>query len=133
MFANLVKIELKELYGDEWADCSFIFRKPKASEMIIVNEAQIDFQDTNAKREEEGKTPLEASSKLIEAMETIIANSFVSGTALDEGVKVDVTKEQFGNSFVDLETVIYIFPKLINTQGLVGLEKKSAEVLEPTK
>lgn len=121
MLANLVKIELKELYGDKWADCSFIFRKPKASEMMLVNQEQINLQDINLQREEENKTKLDATQELIEAMELTITQCFISGKFLDiDDNIVDITKEQFAESCLDTQLVMHILPKLVETVGLVN-------------
>lgn len=126
MLGNTIKLELKDIYTEgSYEGCYFIFRKPKASDMIKVNQAQINQKDENVKREKDGLTLIEASEELVLAMEDVVANCYISGKAKDEEILVDVSKEQFAELFLDSETISKILPKLVGTEGLESLEQKS--------
>jgi hypothetical protein len=129
MIKNYTTIQVSEIFKDDkYKDCVWNFRKPKTSELLSFNEAQIELQDINASRAVSKKPPLEATPNLAKAIEELIANSYISGTFIgDTGEVEELDKETFIECFLDIQTVTSILPLLINTEGLVNSEVKSEQ------
>jgi hypothetical protein len=117
MYSNLITIEVNEI--NPTLSGSLKFRKPKASEMIIISEEQIKLQDENSERKNKGLQPKEVSAGLVNIIEGLVSKCFVSGA--NEGE--EITKENFELNFLDLNSVLFIFTKISDMQGL-GSEKQ---------
>lgn len=129
MIDNTVKVSLEEMYGsDKYKDCYFYFRKPKTSELLRFNQAQVDMNDENIQRLANKKTAIEVTPEMAIAMEDLIANTYVRGEVIgDSGIEA-LSGEDFSAQFLDMQTVSYVFPVIVGTVGLENSNPKLEEV-----
>jgi hypothetical protein len=116
MYNNLITIRVKDLNPE--LSGTIKFRKPKASEMIELSEEQIKLQDENSRREAEGLKPKEVSSGMVKIIEKLVCDCYIWGQNGEE----EISKETFELNFLDIVSVMNIFSKLSDTEGL-GIEK----------
>jgi len=119
MVSNLVTIQIKELL--ENAEGSLIFRKPKASEMILIADEQTKLQDENHFREKDGLDKKDLSPGLITVIQDLVLNCYIKG--IDETGN-EISKEDFEMNFVDLQSVLVAFSKLSETKDLIKKNQK---------
>lgn len=112
MYNNTITINLTEIKKDVTG--TLRFRKPKASEMIEVAEAQTQLQDENTLREKQGLKPKEVNAGMVAVIEKLVQQCYIDGEC--EGEKV--TRELFEENFLDLQTVIHVFSQLSDMEGL---------------
>lgn len=120
MVSNIVTIPTNEII--EGASGSLIFRKPKASEMMLIADETTALEDENQEREQKGLKKKEITAGLIIQIEKVVSNCFIRGIASD-GVE-NCTKEEFEQNFTDMQSVLLIFAKLSETKDLI---KKNPE------
>ena len=112
MYNNLISIQVKDLNKELTGTLKF--RKPRASEMIELSEEQIKLQDENSKREADGLKPKEVSSGMVKIIEKLVCDCYISGQNGEE----KVSQEVFELNFLDIVSVMNIFSKLSDTEGL---------------
>jgi hypothetical protein len=121
MVSNIVTIPTKEVI--EGADGSLIFRKPKASEMMLIADETTNLEDENQQRAKQDLKKKDVTSNLILQIEKVVSGCFLKGIASD-GTE-NCTKEEFEQNFTDMQSVLLIFAKLSETKDLV---KKNPEL-----
>lgn len=120
MVSNIVTIPTKEII--EGVNGSLIFRKPKASEMMLIADETIRLEDENQEREKQGYKKKDLNASLVLQIEKIVSGCFIKGISTD-GTE-NCTKEEFEQNFTDMQSVLLIFAKLSETKDLV---KKNPE------
>ena len=123
MFANVIRVDLSEVYGEEWKGCEFGYKRLQHKSLVELQRRQAE---NPTEETEDGKAKVSLS--VLEYMAELCRDHFIAGKALDDKREVvEVSAEQYAQYFQDTPLVIHVVGKLTNDKGLASESVKPKE------
>jgi len=121
MYKNVVKVTISET---EY----FVFKKPSASIVWKLQEAQQALADINVGRLEKGLSELNTNSEVIQIMDEMVKDLYIAGRVINDSEElVDLSKEDFKTYYGDIGTIINCSTEIMGSLEGLGADKSEAK------